>query len=221
MSVLRAITLAAGIVGGGLTLARNRLDKEIEKKVDARINEARDDAIVELESTVEAFVKRQVFIFMRNILIKGSLVGVVVAGRFAQLYDRDTMGWILLTLVGLFMIYDAANLWPHLKLGFQHARKARWNPAQALRAYVAADVFDTAYERVMEETQDTKVKYWIALSRYRPEEISEKIASALSQVAAAASVRIVRTRAAVGGLQILGMMAAYSGTLTYVLLAVR
>lgn len=221
MSILRAVTLAAGIVGGGVALARNRLDKEIEKKIDARIIEARDDAIAELDSTIASLIRRQVLVFGRNLLIKAALAGTVVAGRLAGLYDREIMGWALLALVGGFMIYDFANMWPNLKLGFQHARKANWNPARALRSYVAADVFDRAYEHVMEETQDKKVKYWIALSRYQPEQISEKIASALSQVAAAASVDIVRTRAVVGGSQIAAMMAIYSITLTWAVIAVR
>ena len=119
------------------------------------------------------------------------------------------------------MIYDLINIWPNLKLLFVHSRKAKWNLLQALRNLVAAEVFDRAYAHVMEETRDKKVKYWIAASRYNPEKISSHVAEALSEVAAAASVRIVRTRAGVVILRMASVMAIYSAVITYVLFVVH
>ena len=221
MSIFRVITIAAGVVGGGLALARNQLDKEIEKKIDARIDQARDDAIADLDSAVQTFVRRQFLTFARNLGIKASVVAIVVSGRLLNLYSHDVMGWAILACLGGFMIFDAINIWPNLKLMFVHAKRARWNLLQALRNLVAAEVFDKAYSHVMQETRDNNVKYWIAMSRYNPEKISTHIAEALSEIAAAASIGIVRTRAGVVLARMAAMMAIYSTVVTYVMVAVH
>lgn len=221
MSIFRAITLAAGIVGGGVALARDRLDKEIEKKIDARIDQARDEAIADLDNAVQVFVRRQFLTFTRNLGVKAGVVSLVVGGRLLSLYDRGVMGWLILACLVGFLIFDAVNIWPNAKLMFGHAKRAKWNLLQALRNLVAAEVFDKAYSHVMEETKDKKVKYWIAVSRYNPEKISTHIADALSQVAAAASVGIVRTRAGVVIARMAAMMAIYSAVVTYVMLVVH
>ena len=218
---LRAITLAAGAVVGGVSLARNRLDQEIERKIDARIEEAKDEAIKDLDGAVQRFVRRQFLTFARNLAIKSSIVCLAVLGRVFGLYSHEIMAYAILAILIGFWIFDTINIWPNLKLMFVHARRANWNVFQALRDLVAAEVFDKAYDHVMQETKDEKVKYWIAVSRYSPEKISTQIAEALSEVAASASVGIVRTRAGVVIARMVAMMAIYSAAVTYVLMAVR
>ena len=140
MSIFRALTIAAGVVSGGVALARNRLDKEIEKKLDARIDQARDEAIADLDSAVDRFVQRQFLTFSRNLAIKSSLVSLIFLGRIFEFYSRDIMGWLILASLGGFMIFDLVNIWPNLKLMLNHAKRAKWNMIQALRDLVAAEV---------------------------------------------------------------------------------
>ena len=174
-----------------------------------------------LGRAVDRFVQRQFLTFSRNLAIKSSLVSLIFLGRIFEFYSRDIMGWLILASLGGFMIFDLVNIWPNLKLMLNHAKRAKWNMIQALRDLVAAEVFDRAYAHVMEETRDKKVKYWIAASRYNPEKISTHVAEALSEVAAAASVRIVRTRAGVVILRMASVMAIYSAVITYVLFVVH
>ena len=63
MSLFRALVSAAAVIGGGVTFARRKLDVEIQKKVNARIEEARDAAIAELRAEVDRLVSEQFLTF--------------------------------------------------------------------------------------------------------------------------------------------------------------
>ena len=221
MSFLRAIGLAAGILGGGVALARNRIDREIERKIDARIAEARDEAVLALEDEVARVVSTALSRFVRNLILKASAVLLIVAGRLAGLYSAEIMHWMILACVAVFMMIDIFNSWPHVMTAIREIRKAGWNMLDALRAFVSASAFDRAYERVVEETSDPKVKYWIAASRYSQDDISKRIAEAVSDVAARSSVKIVRVRALSAALRGSVWMAAYSAMISWVLFNLR
>ena len=215
MSWIRAIGIAAGLVSGGVALARNRLDHEIDRKVEARIETARAEALKALEDEVDVVIRKAVYSFSRNLLIKAIAVGGIVSGRIGGLYDRPMMAILILVCVGCFLCWDVLRAIPAIRLGWPHLRKANWNPLKALRAHVGATIFDKAYERVIEETQEKRVKYWIAASRHNPDDISTRIAEAVSEVAAAASVRIVRARLIVAALWVALLSSIYSGLLAY------
>ena len=218
MAWFRILATAATLVGGGAALARNQLDKEIQKKIDAKINEARDDAIADLHQAVDSFVADQLTGFVRNLAFKAIVVAFVIGAYPLGLYNATAMKLATAFSLTLFMIRDIWVLSPTLRLVFAHAKEARWNLLEALRTMIATDVFDKAYDQVMEETQDKKVKYWMALSRHTPESISDQTANAISSVAASASVPIVRKYAGAAIAKAATLLALYSATLTGVLM---
>ncbi len=217
MSFLRVIGVAAAAISGGAALARNELDRRIEKKIEAKILEAEHNALVQLEEQIDTFIKDQLRGFIRNILFKAGFIALIIGGRYADFYSREAMAIIVALALAMFFLRDLWTLYPQARTLFQYARKHEWNLFQSLREMVATNVFDNAYEQVMNETQDKKVKYWIALSRYSAEDISNQIAEAISTVASQASVSIVRTRAGAALSKAGAMLVAYSATLAWAL----
>jgi hypothetical protein len=220
MSLLRTLGLAAAVISGSAKIARDEIDRRIQKKIDAKIIEAEKRALTSLEDTISQFVGEQLITFTRNLAFKAIFIGAIFLGYFASLYDQKSTIWIVAIALSAFMIRDAWALYPTLKQVLQMARSHNWNLFKAIRELVAADVFDKAYEEVMEQTQDPKVKHWIALSRYSKQGISKQIADAISTVAANASIPLIRTHASVAIAKAATLMVAYSlslGTAMYLL----
>lgn len=215
MSIFRVIGIAAAALSGGAALARNQLDKTIEKKIDAKIIEAQDIAIRDLDHQIKTIVSEQLIAFTRNLVFKVTFIAILVILYFLGIFERDALRYIISFALILFLIRDAWAIYPTAKQLWTLSRQHEWNLFQALREMVAANVFDQAYEQVMDETKDPKVKYWIALSRYSKEDISEQIADAISKVAATASVPIVRTHAGLAIGRAIFLLVAYSATLTW------
>jgi len=213
MSFLRALGIAAAVISGGATLARNEIDRRIEKKIDAKIIEAQDRALSSLDDTISQFASEQLISFSRNIVFKAVFIGLIFLGFFAKMYDQNSTALIVGLALFLFLIRDGWALYPTAKQIFSLAKTHDWNLFKAVRELVAADVFDKAYEEVMEQTQDSKVKHWIALSRYSEQGISTQIAGAISHVAAKASIPLIQTHAGVALAKAATLMIAYSASL--------
>lgn len=220
MSIFRVIGLAAAAVTGGAALARNQLDRKIEQKIEAKIEEAQQNAILDLEAQVKTIVSEQLRGFIQNLLFKAVFIAFIVALYFLGVLEREPMGYVVALALALFLVRDAIVSYPTIKQLWTLSKRHKWNIFQAIREMVAATVFDNAYEQVMEQTKDSKVKYWIALSRYSQEDISQQIADAISEVAATASVPIVRTHAGIALAKAGIMLIAYSATLTWALIAI-
>ncbi|ACT57977.1 hypothetical protein [Hirschia baltica] len=218
MSVFRVIGIAAAALSGGAALARNQLDKTIEKKIDAKIEEAQQIALGDLEAQIKTIVGEQLLGFVQNLAFKACFIAILVALYFLGIFDRTALGYVITAALGLFLIRDIWALYPTAAQLWNLSRRHKWNLFQALREMVAANVFDQAYEQVMDQTKDAKVKYWIALSRYSQEDISQHIADAISKIAATASVPIVRTHAGLALGKAATMLAVYSLTLTWVII---
>lgn len=220
MSVFRAIGIAAAALSGGAAIARNQLDKKIEQKIDAKIKEAQINAIEELEGQVQTIISDQLIAFMRNLLFKAGFIALLIGLHFLGIFEREAAGIIITIALGLFLVRDAWAIYPTAAQLWKLSHQHKWNLFQALREMVAANVFDQAYEEVMDQTKDKKVKYWIALSRYSQEDISQHMAEAISQIAATASVPIVRTHAGLALGKAAIMMIAYSLTLAWAIIIV-
>ncbi len=220
MSIFRAFGLAAAALTGGAALARNQIDKRIEKTIKSKIAEAQDIAIHDLETQVKSIIGEQLLGFMRNMLFKVAFIAILISFYFMGVYDLQALGYIVTLTLTLFLIRDAWVLYPSASQIWGLSRTHKWNLFQALREMVAANVFDKAYEQVMVQTQDAKVRYWIALSRYSQEDISNQIANAISQIAATASVPIVRAHASMALFKAGIMMIAYSLTLYWALTSI-
>ncbi len=205
---LRALLFAATAVAGGAVLGRSAVDKAVKGRVSQAVEIAKSMAIEDLSRETTSVVRQRVLSVAISLLWKIAIVSALFA--LHETGDLTTRGFQLVVVVitAGFAIRDLVVLAPHLWRGYLYVQGHNWKPATALKEFIARIVFDRAYEKALEATSEPGARHAIALSSYTKEMLSEEIAHAVTEVAKAASIRIIRLRVFLG----LAAIAAVSGT---------
>lgn len=215
---LRALLLAATAVAGGAALGRSAANKAVKSRVTRAIEIAKATAIEDLGREATAVVRQRVQAVAASLLWKTAIVSALFAIHGSG--DLSTRGFQALVVVITlgFAVRDLVMLAPHVWRGYVYVRGHNWKPATALKEFIARIVFDRAYEKALEATSEPGTSHAIALSSYTKETVSAEIAQAVSDIARASSIRIVRIRAAVGAAAIATVSGAYSAFIYFAIL---
>lgn len=218
MMWLRIAILAAATIAGGAALGRRAVNRAVRARVAEAVEIARASAIGDLSREITSVVAQRVRAVAASLLWKGAIVlGFVILHEAGDLSVRGFF-WSVIAVTVIFALRDAALAAPHLWRGVAFVRSHAWKPATALKEFVAGMAFERAYERALKATAEPGTSRAIALSSFSREDLSAEIAGAVRDVAKAASIRIVRLRAALGAAVILVFMLAYSGFLALALI---
>ena len=201
---------ATALAGGVATLGRSAVDNVIKDRVAQAIDIAKEAAIEDLRRETSDVVRRRVQTVAVSLLWKIATVSMLFALRDAGDLSVRGLQILVLILTAGFAIRDLAALAPHLWRGYVYVRGHNWRPATALKEFVARLVFDRAYDKALEATSEPGARHAIALSSYTKETVSEEIALAVSDVAKASSIQIIRVRVALGAAVIAVVSCAYS-----------
>lgn len=214
---IRALLLAATAVAGGAALGRSAANKAVKTQVSRAVEIAKAAALEDLGRETTSVVRQRVQAVAVSLLWKTAIVSAFVALHGSG--DLSTRGFqtIIIMITAAFAIRDVVNLAPHVWRGYVYVRGHRWKPATALKEFIARIVFDRAYEKALEATSQPGASHAIALSSYTKEAVSAEIAHAVSDIARASSIRIIRIRAAVGAAAIVVVSAAYSAFILFAL----
>ena len=207
---LRAAFVAATAVIGGVKFGRSVMNRAVKNKVNQAIEIAKVSAIDDLSRETTGVIWQRVQRVTISLCWKTS----IVAGLFALHAAGDLTGrgfkTIVIVVTLAFALRDAWLFAPLLWRGVMLVRSHKWRPTEALKEFIAGIVFERAYEKAIEATSEPGTRHAIALSSFKKENLSEEIARAVSEVAKAASIRIIRMRALLGAAVILIFMGAYS-----------
>ncbi len=207
---LRAALFAATAVIGGVKVGRSVMNRAVKSKVDQAIEIAKISAIEDLSRETTAVVWQRVQRVTVSLLWKTSIVaGLFTLHAMGDLTGRGFRA-IVIVVTAAFALRDAWLFSPLLWRGVMLVRSHKWKPTAALKEFIAGIVFERAYEKALEATSQPGTRHAIALSSFKKEILSEEIANAVTDVAKAASVRIIRARALLGAGAILIFTAAYS-----------
>ncbi len=215
---LRALIFAATAVAGGAALGRRAADKAVKTRVTQAVEIARATAIEDLSRETTTVVRQRVQAVAISLLWKTAIVSALFALHGSG--DLSTRGFqfLVIAVTAGFAVRDLVMLAPHVWRGYVYVRGHDWNPATALKEFIARIVFDHAYEKALEATSQPGASHAIAISSYTKEAVSAEIAHAVSDIARTSSIRIVRMRAAVGAAVIATVSAAYSAFITFAFL---
>jgi hypothetical protein len=207
---LRAALFAATAVIGGVKVGRSVMNRAVKSKVDQAIEIAKLSAIDDLSRETTAVVWQRVQRVMASLLWKTSIVaGLFALHAMGELTGRGFRAIVIVVTAG-FAVRDAWLFAPLLWRGVMLVRSHKWKPTEALKEFIAGIVFERAYEKAIEAMSQPGTRHAIALSSFKKEVLSEEIANAVTDVAKAASIRIIRARALLGAGAILIFTAAYS-----------
>ena len=218
--MFRFILLAAAALVGGVTVGRSVVTKSVRGKVDKAVALAKARAEEDLRRETTAVVREKLagvlLSTLWKILIVGAMYGLY---KYGELTADGLQLAIILTTIG-FACRDVYLVGPHLWRAYGYMRIHRWRPGEALREFIAGVVFDRAYEQALIATSQSGPRIAIIVSALDQGALSHEIASAVSDVARAASVRVVRLRAAAGAAAALAISGVYAGFLFLALSAV-
>jgi hypothetical protein len=217
--VFRLILLAAAALVGGVTLGRSVVTKSVRGKVNKAVALAKARAEEELSREITAVVREKLAGFLLSTLWKILIVGAVYGlYKYGELTADGLKLAVILTTIG-FACRDIYLVGPHLWRAYGYMRIHQWRPGEALREFIAGVVFDRAYEQALLATSQSGQRFVIMVSGLDQDALSHEIASAVSDVARAASVRLVRMRAAVGAAAALAISGVYAAFLILALSA--
>ena len=196
--MLRNIALAASALIGAAGLGRAYADRTIDARLETEIEAAKERALHEIELETGALVAKRLRIFAMTIAAKTSLLTAayaahVLGGLSLVEYTTATVG-LLLGFVG----FDLARAAPAMAFGVRFVRRYGVRPKRAIRAYVGSMAFNRAYSETREALQTGAAKRLVFFSTKSPDEISRRVAAAVSEVAGAMSYDRIKARVAVG-----------------------
>lgn len=217
--VFRLILLAAAAVVGGVTVGRSVVTKSVRGKVNKAVAlakaRAEEDLSREITSVIRGKLSGVLLSTLWKILIVGAMYGLY---KYGELTADGLQIAVILTTFG-FACRDIYLVGPHLWRAYGYIRIHRWRPDDAMREFIAGVVFDRAYEQALIATSQSGSRLAIMVSGLDQDAISHEIASAVSDVARAASIRVIRLRAAVGAAAAVAISGVYAAFLVLALSA--
>ena len=209
-AMFRLILLALTAAAGGLALGRKAIDRGVAQRVAAEIELARARAMAALDEEVQRMIRTRLFVFGSSLAIKAGLVGAAYLLFASGHLTATGLHIVSLVLIAGFLGRDAARTLPYVMPAYRLARTHRWNPKRMLTELVAGVVFERAYAEALLASQTGANRYWIALSNYSANSLSNEVAEAVAEVARTTSYERIRPRIIYGAATAAAMMTVYS-----------
>ena len=211
-SIIGIIALAA-LAGGGALVGRKLINKQIEKRLPAEIELARETAVAELHKKFSQVISERLASFLLNLCIKGALITGLFALFHYGVINKNAFRIAASLLLTAFLIRDGLRIVPFFAPAYKIVREHGWNGQKALREFVAGVVFERAYAEALIATQQGPDSVWIALSKYSAQNISEDVAIAVCDVARTTDFSQAQRRALLAFAAAAAMAAFYSAYL--------
>ena len=208
--MIRTVILAVSALGSAVAFGRKYVDKSIEKKLGEEIEAAKLLAVEQLDREIDDVVRHRLGNMALSLLTKAGLVAAAYLIFSAGLIADNVFRGAVVALIIAFMAYDWWRVGPHVPTILKLCRGYQFNGKRALKEYVATVTFDRAYEQTMERLETGKTRQLVAISNYSAGDLSEKVALAVSQVAAEVSFDRVKPRVIVGALRAGLLLVSYA-----------
>lgn len=208
--MLPAVVVAVAALSAGAAVGRKYLKGEVAKRKQTAITDASRIVKTRIGDQASRYIARNLKNYVRNMLVKLLLLGIVVLAAQLGWTDQLTATICISLLLVSFIIYDATNLWPHAMLILGELRRHKWRPRYALAEIVAANVFD----QVLAEAKARKTDMWseitLRLSGENPQQVSNEIAAAVANIARETSWDDLRPYLLSAVLKFAGVLILYS-----------
>ncbi len=209
--MIRMLILAVSAVTGAVTLGRRFADRSIDKALDTEIEAAKDRAVKELRSEIDAHVDWRLRSYALTLLVKSSLLAAPYLAFKAGLFDAGVFRIFVGMLITAFVSYDVAKAVPRAPLAWRLFRAYGLDAKTAFTEYVSRAAFARAYEEAQTRLKVGATRRVVAVSNYSADQLSARVGAAVAEVAAAASFAEVRRRVGVGAMKTLILLALYAG----------
>ena len=190
-NVRNIITLAAGISASAVAV-RKALGKEVDKRADKAIEKAVEEAREEIRAEAHNYFSKGFRRFMITTLAKALCVSVVavlfLSGLLPSKWSALALGIMFLVFAG----YDFIRSLPTLRYLLGELGKHGWRPKKILSEYVSAQVFERVLERASGEPVDRTESVLMLLAGRKRDEMVEKVATAVAEIAATSSWEDIR-----------------------------
>lgn len=216
----RIIILAAAL-GGGAALGRRALNRGIEKRLPAEIEQARERAIVELHRTISSVIRERLVAFTLGLSVKAGLVGAAYLTYVYGLVGPTGLKALVGALIAGFILYDVVRTAPYAAPAFRIVRRHNWRPRRAFVEFVAGVAFERAYAEAMVAVEKGDHRLFVALSKYSAHSLSTEVAEAVADVARSTTFQAARARATLAAALAGLMFAVYAGFLVITIGAVE
>ncbi|MEL7490076.1 MAG: hypothetical protein AAGJ73_05100 [Pseudomonadota bacterium] len=208
--MIRAVLLAISAVGAAVALGRKFADKTIEDRLPTEIEAAKELAIRELDSQVDARVDLHLRQYSLTLLAKAGLVAAAYLLFHFGVIDEAGFRIAVLSLIAAYVGYDVFRIAPRARTAWRLFHAYGFNIKRAVKEYVAAIVFDRAYEQTHARLKAGAAGRVVAVSNYSASVLSQEVAQAVSDVAAGVSFERVKPRVITAALKSVGMLALYA-----------
>lgn len=203
------VILAAAALGAGALAGRSAINKTIEKRLPVEIETAKELALAELDKSISLVLRERLGAFIVGLAIKAGLIGGAYLLYSYELMTADGLKVVAAFLIGVFILRDIFVTAPYAAPAIRIVRSHKWNPRKALVEFVAGVVFERAYAETMVAMESGPNRYWIALSKYSADNLSNEVAQAVADVAGATSFARARGRLALAAVFATVMFLAY------------
>lgn len=190
-NVRNIITLAAGLSASAVAV-RKALGKEVDKRADKAIEKAVEEARAEIRAQAQSYFTSGFRRFLLTTLFKALLVSIIAVLFLADVLPSGWSAIALATLFVLFAGYDLIRTLPTLSYLSRELGKHGWRPKLILSEYVSAQVFERVLEKASDEPVDRTESVLMLLAGRKRDEMVERVAKAVAEIAATSSWQDIR-----------------------------
>ncbi len=220
LNVRNIISLAAGL-GASAVAVRNALGKEIDKRADKAVQAAVEEAREEIRLQAHTLMSRGFRRFLITTLAKTGVVLFIAALFFFGLISSALAAIGLGISFVAFAGYDVFRSIPTLKFLAGERKKYGWRPRLILSETVSAQVFEQVLERATDAPVDRTESVLMLLSGKKRDDVVERVARAVAEIAATTSWEDIRPIIIRFALRFITLFALYSALVWGVVWLIR
>ncbi|MEL7488423.1 MAG: hypothetical protein AAGJ87_14550 [Pseudomonadota bacterium] len=211
--MIRVLLAAATAVAGAAAAGRKLADRTLDARIAAEIETAKMQALCALDRETGVFMRDRLGGFARTLLVKAALMAIVFLAFASGAINAQTFRIGAASLLAAFLGYDLVRGAPRLRDAARLLRAYGVNGKKALRDYVAAAAFERAYVESRNRLDAGAARRLVQASTYTADDLSKRIATAVAEIAGAASYDRVKAHAGVAALKAAILGCAYAGFL--------
>jgi hypothetical protein len=217
--MLPAVVVAIAALSAGAAAGRQYLKGRVKEQKSNAIEVATKLVCARIAEGADHYIGTSLKTYATNIALKLSILGAIWSAAQMGWVQPQIIGWTLMGVFALFLIYDTIRIWPTARLAVSELRRNGWRPRQTLAEIVAAQVFD----QVLTEAKARKTDWWsdlaVRLTGSDATLVSQEIALAVADVARKTSWDQLKPFLISGALKFAGLLTVYSILATGVVLA--
>lgn len=207
---LRTLALAVTAVAASLSAGRLALRQGVQRSKQSLIDQAFKRARLQVKSEAETYIKDSLRTFLCRTLLKAAALGLVTFLVLLLGLERELSWFLIASCLSAFLVWDAFNVFPTLRILTEHLSANQFRPKRALSSAVAANVLAQVVSRMRAEQISRSQTLLLAAAGTSESDFKNEIADAVSTLAGEASWKDLKPFILFAGCKVLSVLILYS-----------